>query len=114
METIYKSILTIDISIFASILTFYFIKKDTINPILGYRTKRAMKNQRNWDFAQNYFSKYWLYSILVMCISQIPILFDKHLELVIPLSLINFLIYTLYLVYVTEKKLKELDNNKIE
>jgi uncharacterized membrane protein len=110
METIYKSIFTLDITIFASLLLFFFIKKDTINPILGYRTKRAMKNQRNWNFAQNYFSKNWLYSIPLMLISQIPILFDKTLNRIIPISLVTFVIYTVYLIYVTEKKLKEIDS----
>jgi uncharacterized membrane protein len=110
METIYKSIFTLDITIFASLLLFFFIKKDTINPILGYRTKRAMKNQRNWNFAQNYFSKNWLYSIPLMLISQIPILFDKTLNKIIPISLVTFVIYTVYLIYVTEKKLKEIDS----
>jgi uncharacterized membrane protein len=110
METVYKSILTLDITIFASLILFFFIKKDTINPILGYRTKRAMKNQRNWNFAQNYFSKNWLYSIPLMLISQIPILFDKTLNKIIPISLVTFVIYTVYLIYVTEKKLKEIDS----
>lgn len=110
METIYKSIFTLDITIFASLILFFFIKKDTINPILGYRTKRAMKNQRNWNFAQNYFSKNWLYSIPLMLISQIPILFDKTLNKIIPISLVTFVIYTVYLIYVTEKKLKEIDS----
>jgi uncharacterized membrane protein len=110
MDTVYKSILTLDITIFASLLLFFFIKKDTINPILGYRTKRAMKNQRNWNFAQNYFSKNWLYSIPLMLISQIPILFDKTLNKIIPISLVTFVIYTVYLIYVTEKKLKEIDS----
>ncbi|CAA0209724.1 SdpI family protein [Tenacibaculum maritimum] len=109
METIFKSILTFDIAIFLSLILFYFIKKDTINPIMGYRTKRAMKNQKNWSFAQKYFSKNWLFSIPIILISQVPILFDKTMELVIPISLMNFIIYTVYLIYVTEKKLKEMD-----
>lgn len=27
-----------------------------INPLYGYRTKKSMKNQENWDFAQRYSS----------------------------------------------------------
>ena len=110
METIYKSIFTLDFTLFASLLLFYFIKKDTINPILGYRTKRAMKNQKNWIFAQNFFSKNWLYSIPIILITQIPILFDNTLDNVIPISLLNFVIYSIYLIYVTEKKLKMMDD----
>ncbi|MFL0137396.1 SdpI family protein [Tenacibaculum maritimum] len=109
METIFKSILTFDIAIFLSLILFYFIKKDTINPIMGYRTKRAMKNQKNWSFAQKYFSKNWLFSIPIILISQVPILFDKTMELEIPKSIMNYIIYTVNLIYVTEKKLKEMD-----
>lgn len=112
METIYKSILTLDITITASLLLFYFIKKDTINPLLGYRTKRAMKNQENWIFAQNFFSRNWLFSIPIMLITQIPLLFDKGLEYILPISLLNFVVYTIYLIFVTEKKLAEMDQVK--
>ncbi|WP_080873897.1 SdpI family protein [Oceanobacillus timonensis] len=30
---------------------------DNINSIYGYRTKRSMKNQKLWDFAQKYSAK---------------------------------------------------------
>ncbi|TYB74408.1 SdpI family protein [Bizionia saleffrena] len=33
-----------------------------INPLYGYRTRRSMKNQEQWDFAQTYASK-----LLIFC-----------------------------------------------
>lgn len=109
MEAVYKSIITLDLAIFSSLILFYCIKKDEINPILGYRTKRSMKNKTNWGFAQKYFSKNWLFSIPIMLITQIPIIFDTTLDSIVPISLLNFVIYTIYLIYCTEKKLKRLD-----
>ena len=44
-----------------------------------------------------------------MLITQIPIIFDATLDLIIPISLFNFVLYTIYLVYITENKLKRLD-----
>ncbi len=111
METIYKTILTIDIAIFSSLILFYFLKSDEINPILGYRTKRSMKNKRNWIFAQNFFSKKWLLTIPLMLVSQLPILLDNTLDEVVLISLISFIVYSIYLIFITEKKLKQLDKS---
>ena len=46
----------------AVLLTWYLHPKfKTINNASGYRTKRSMKNQDTWDFAQKYCSKISLY-----------------------------------------------------
>lgn len=114
MLAIYKSILTLDIVLFSSLLLFYYIEKDEINYLIGYRTKRSMRNLENWKFSQHYFSKNWLISIPIILLTQLPILFDKRLDIVLLLSLLSFIIYTCYLIYVTEKKLKVLDkDNKL-
>lgn len=112
MLPIFKTILIIDITIFSSLILFYIIKPDEINPILGYRTKRAMKNQKNWKFAQSFFSKNWLYTIPIMIITQIPILIDNSLDIVVPFSFVNFILFSVYLIFVTEKKLKKLDQDE--
>lgn len=31
-----------------------------INPLLGYRTARSMKNQQTWDFAHRHIGKNWV------------------------------------------------------
>lgn len=114
MLPIFKTILIIDLTIFSSLILFYFIKPDEINPIMGYRTKRAMKSQRNWKFAQSFFSKKWLLTIPIMLVTQLPILIDNSLEIVVPLSFINFIIYSICLIYITEKKLIKLDQDECE
>jgi len=109
MDENIKTIIILDITLFASILIFYFINKDEINPILGYRTKRSMKNLENWKFAQNYFSKNWLFSIPIMITTQVPILLDNSLTFLIDLSFYNFVIYSVCLIIITEIKLKKFD-----
>ena len=46
-----------------------------------------------------------------MLVSQLPILLDNTLNEVVPISFINFIIYSIYLIFITEKKLKQLDKN---
>jgi uncharacterized membrane protein len=115
MDENIKTILIIDITLFASIIIFYFINKDEINPILGYRTKRSMKNIENWKFAQTFYSKNWLFSIPIMLTTQFPILLDNSLTFLIDLSFYNFVIYSVCLIIITEIKLKKFDltNKKI-
>jgi len=55
MLPIFKTILIIDITIFSSLILFYIIKPDEINPILGYRTKRAMKNPKKLEICTIFF-----------------------------------------------------------
>jgi|SRR5699024_5691514 uncharacterized membrane protein len=47
-------------SIFMILLGIIFIKTppERINHIYGFRTKKAMKNQKNWDKAQIIYGKY--------------------------------------------------------
>lgn len=112
MTEVQKLTFIYDVAIFSSLLLFYFIKKDEINSVLGYRTKLSMKNEENWNFAQSFFSKNWLYSIFVVVITQIPIFFGNDLKLYLYISVLNFLIYTIYLIFITEKKLKKRENLK--
>jgi uncharacterized membrane protein len=109
MDENLKTILILDTTLFASIIIFYFVKKDEINPILGYRTKRAMKNIDNWKFAQTFFSKNWLFAIPIVLVTQIPLLFDNSLTFLIDISFYNFVIYSVYLIILTEIKLKKFD-----
>lgn len=47
-----------------------------INSVIGYRTKRSMKNRDTWEFAHRCFAKYWLRAGLVMLpLSVIPAFF---------------------------------------
>lgn len=44
------------------------------NYVVGYRTKRSMKNIENRKFSQKYFSKLWLIGSVNMVITQLIIL----------------------------------------
>ncbi len=48
---------------FLMIVFGYFFKNfgaGSINAVFGYRTKRSMKNQNTWDFANSYFARLWI------------------------------------------------------
>lgn len=106
-----ENILIFDLVIFAIVLLFYKFYPKEINPMFGYRTKESMKSEKKWLFAQQFFSKRWLYVIPIILITQIPLLFDKSLErYLLPISIAQFLIISLYGMYVTEKALKKIDN----
>lgn len=48
-----------------------------INVLYGYRTKRSMKNQQNWDYAQKYSARKMIETgIVLQLIAAISIFFD--------------------------------------
>lgn len=57
------------LTIFIGYLMFkYPIKK--INYFIGYRTFKSMKNQKVWNFANQYFGKLWIkIGIIKLCIT---------------------------------------------
>lgn len=43
-----------------------------INGLIGYRTKRSMKNMETWKFAHAYCGRLWkIYGIVMFCISVV-------------------------------------------
>ena len=47
-----------------------------INSVIGYRTKRSMKNRDTWEFAHKCFAKYWLWvGTIMLPLSAIPMFF---------------------------------------
>lgn len=80
-----------------------------INWIYGYRTKRSMKDENSWVFAQNYLSKVWLSLGLVLFFVSILIsLILKIKKLDIP----NWIYYgelfiLLFSLVIVELKLRE-------
>lgn len=43
-----------------------------INGLIGYRTKRSMKNMGTWKFAHTYCGQLWkIYGIVMFCISVV-------------------------------------------
>lgn len=86
-----------------------------INPLIGYRTRRSMKSQAAWDFAQVYSGKVMHYTGLVMLVlallAFVPFQhFFKEDSLVAVMSLMvaPMVAASVLPLYLTEKKLKQL------
>lgn len=82
----------------------------TINGIIGYRTYRAMKNQRNWDYAQQYSGRCFIY----MGVATLPFIAIDYFNLIDSklLTSIYFVSITLaiaFIIYKTEQGLKRLE-----
>ena len=77
-----------------------------INDLYGYRTKRSMRNQDCWDFANRHSIRLIWKTSLLTCIVQAigVILLDEGVALLTAtIVLVTTLIYS---VYLTEKELK--------
>ncbi|MGT2801590.1 SdpI family protein [Streptococcus henryi] len=70
----------------ALLLTWYMCPKfKTIHNASGYRTKRSMKNQDTWDFAQKHCSKISLYMFfpsLLLVIAIMPMVISKSIGII--------------------------------
>lgn len=96
------------ISLFNVVLYAFFRKSypKEINSMIGYRTKRSMKSQEAWLFANKYASDLMLKSAAVLFILQ----FLLHLFLQPEVALITFVvvwIMSLFItIFITENALK--------
>jgi uncharacterized membrane protein len=52
-------------------IVFWKFPPKTINKIYGYRTKKSMLNQENWDFANKEFAKLFMLGNVFTIITQI-------------------------------------------
>ncbi|SFI47325.1 SdpI family protein [Halpernia frigidisoli] len=104
-----QNILIFDLSIFSVILLFYFYKPKEINYMIGYRTKLSMKNEKNWEFAQSFFTKKWIITIPIILITQIPVIFGVYPKSILIISGVQFTILSVYAIIITEKELKKLN-----
>lgn len=79
----------------------------TINSFYGYRTKRSMKDQKSWDFAQLYSSKLMMQlGVLYALIGLIGFIY-KPTESIVAITAIALLIVMATIIIVkVEKKLK--------
>ena len=72
-----------------------------INYVFGYRTKRSMRNEETWKFANQYFGKLWyLCGLLSVPLSVIAmaIVFEKGTETMSTVGFIITMIQTIPLV----------------
>ena len=78
-----------------------------INDLYGYRTKRSMRNQDSWDFANRYSIRLMWKISLLTCVVQVigVILIDEGVALLT--ASIVLLATLIYSVYLTEKALKK-------
>lgn len=106
----YFDILFCDIVICFVTILAYFLPKRKINSIVGYRTPTSMKNQKNWDFSQKFYFRNWFFVIPIVILFQITTLFIFQIEnigFIESLSVILFFIYSIVLILITERKLKQ-------
>lgn len=108
----YFDIIFCDVVIWFVTVLAYLLPKRKINGIVGYRTMRSMKDQKNWDFSQRFFFRNWFFVIPIVLLFQVLTLILFHIEnidLIETLSMILFFIYSILLSFITEMKLKQLD-----
>ena len=66
-----------------------------INYVFGYRTKRSMRNEETWKFANQYFGKVWYLCGLLsapLSVIAMAIVFEKGTE---TMSTVGFIIMTI-------------------
>ena len=97
----------------ALLLTWYLCPKfKTIHNASGYRTKRSMKNQDTWNFAQKYcarMSLYMFFPSLILAIVIMPTVISKSIDRIGWIGLgITIIQMTSFIVIIisTEKALK--------
>lgn len=97
----------------ALLLTWYMCPKfKTIHNASGYRTKRSMKNQDTWDFAQKHCSKISLYMFfpsLLLVIAIMPMVISKSIGIIgwigFVITMIQMMSFAVIMIS-TEKALK--------
>jgi uncharacterized membrane protein len=101
------------ISTIAGIILLKYPPK-SINYLYGYRTNNSMKSKEAWGFAQVYSAKLMIKGGLVFVLLGAlgPFInFPQTLNLVIGLG--TLFLFCIFLIYKTEKKLKQkFDNNE--
>jgi len=110
-----KYLLIFDVVSGVSLILFFLFKPKSINSFYGYRTPRSIKNQRNWDFAQTYSSKLFLSVPAVLLLTQLPLILESHNERMINtitiISISEFTLLSVVIIFLTENQLKKLDSN---
>ncbi len=81
----------------------------TINSIIGYKTQRAMKNQRNWEFAQKYSGRLILYFGIASAVYTALAYLFPILDIGESLYFVVLTLYMAFLIYKTETALKKME-----
>lgn len=104
----YSTILFLDLALGLICLLFFLFRVKKINYWIGYRTSHSIKNQENWDFSQKFYFDRWPLIIPLIVIIQVFLIYLTPLSIrfIENVSVFIFLIYSLLLVIITERKLK--------
>ena len=109
MDNPYSFILiTFGIIIIIAGLALKFIPPKKPNWLYGYRTKRSMKGQVEWDYAQQFSSKLSIrYGLSSMAISTAGYFLDLSEKVGLLIAIFWIIVVSILLIYKVEKELKE-------
>ena len=112
MHKIYNALTTMPIFAIATLLFIVFrvFPPKKVNALYGYRTKRSMKNQTNWDFAQKSSLNISLVFSAIIFLFQISLSFLlENIEFLNIALLILWFICLIGMFIDVERKLKRLN-----
>lgn len=96
-------------------LIIYRFPPKNINSFYGYRTKRSMKNQQNWNIAQTFSAIQFLKSSILLLFVAIIGLFtnlDQDIDMLLAsIILVAAIVYPIYKTEKTLKKIEHYENN---
>lgn len=79
----------------------------TINTLYGYRTKRLMRDQKSWDFAQLYSSKLMMqFGLLYAFIGLIGFIYKPNETIVAIITITLLIAIAAIIIVIVERKLK--------
>lgn len=114
MSITLKEILIIDGVTFGILIGLYFLCKNIpMNALVGYKTNRAFKSEKHWEFAQNYAFSWFLVVIPVQIITHVSMFllienWNLNSNVIHGVTYANICIIALGVIYSTEKKLSKM------
>ena len=89
---------------------FYRHPPKTINYILGYRTRRSMSSQKNWNFANKRMGQLWFKWgwVLLILVLLTRLLLPIESETLVQINMYIGLIFMLAPIIIVEKELKKM------
>jgi len=87
---------------------FYFNPPKTINILFGYRTKRSMKSQKNWEFAHFYSGKLLiLYGAILLVLGLLAYSLNLNNNRSNVIAIILYVIGVIIVIFKTETSIKK-------
>ena len=100
--------LLIGLIFFVTGLITHFFPPKKINQLYGYRTPRSMKNQHNWDVAQQFSTKKMMQgSLVLMGSSFLKMVFNITETVELWIEVVSTIGVVVYVLYTTEIQLKK-------